>query len=144
MTSNFFKEEGSKAEEEPVRMNNFFFNLLPPDHDASFRNERHGAKDKKRKKLFEAIDLLLENEFSHLDIKRILEDICKEEQSINDLIKISRQYSSLEEMRKDEAHKEIFEKLDRDRKRFVEGNEELRPLFNKLLEMGFDLQLLKG
>lgn len=57
------------------------------------------AKDKK---LFEAIDLLLKNEFSDLDIKRISEDICKREGNINDLIKISQKYPfpSFEEMQK--------------------------------------------
>ena len=124
------KPSQEKEKEVPVNMSNFYF-YLP---DTSYRKF---AEDKgtDSKKVIEVVDSLLANEFSHLDTKRIYEAIKGANQAAIDFLNSMRDKSP-------EELAELKEALEPKIEAAKKADEELRPLFNKLVKMGFDPKLL--
>ena len=112
----------------PADMNNFYL-YLP---GGSYR-ECTGAKGaKERTRVMDAIDQLLAGEFSHLDAAKIYQTIIDASRAVADALNSGR-FKNTKGL--DQLTKPHIEASDRAR-------EELRPLFEKLIEMGFDPKLL--
>lgn len=114
-----------QKEGRPVNMNNFYSNLP----DGSYR-KRAGSEERAR--VIEAIDKLLASEFSYLDVKRIRATIIEAESAFAEAFNHRPPYSQEEFKRATQIAGDASRK----------AREELRPLFDKLIEMGFDPELL--
>lgn len=122
-------ENKSRPEkEQPVNMNNF--HLYLPD---GYNRQRGRAENTPEQiEIMDAIDRLLATEFSHLDAARIYKTMLEPNRAITDGVNSGR-YKSSAELQKAVKPKEEAARLAR---------EELRPLFNRLVEMGFDPETL--
>ncbi len=108
-----------QPQETPPSMNNFYA-YLP----GGWLREYYDESPEKHK-LMDAIDQLLKDEFPQINGREIA--------SI--MIEINR--SIIQALNKNESSTEL-------KKQFKEAEEKLRPLFNRLLEMGFNIELMKG
>lgn len=115
-------------EGKPLEMNNFYFNL-PGGYYREFKGEE-GAEEKT--KIMEAIDQLLATDFSHLDATRIYRSLVEANRAKTEAVN-SRRY---------QTHEELVAAIRPQLEAARQAQEELRPLFNKLVEMGFDSRQL--
>lgn len=114
-----------QQEKEPISLNNFYFNLP----NGLYRGLEESDEEKK---MVGAIDELLAGEFSSLDTARIYGTIMDAHRAISDALS-SGQAKTTEEVTKAIAPYVAISK---------EANEELRPLFNRLVELGFNPKIL--
>ncbi len=112
--------EISPESKKPFKTNNFFLYFSESEQ---YKGSEEDARVRR------AIDKLLAGEFKNLDVHRIYQDIDAANAAMEE---------ALNSGRYDELQKVIKPKLESGRK----AEEELRPLFNKLVEMGFDPELL--
>jgi hypothetical protein len=121
-------ESPPTPEGEPLANMNNFHLYLPEGSHRQYQNAR-GAK--MRTQVMEAMDQLLATEFSHLDTAKISQTIKDTGQAVADIVNSGR-FQSKELELATEPH---FVASD-------QAREQLRPLFNKLVEMGFDPKVL--
>lgn len=117
-------------EKEPLfNMNNFYF-YLPGGYYRGFRLKT--ATFQTRVRIMEAIDTLLIGEFSSLDAQKIYDTIHTCEKAMADALN-SRRYETSQQL-----EQALGPKIQAGR----EAREKLRPLFHRLVEMGFDQRFL--
>lgn len=131
------EKEGS--EKGKVFMNNFFLYL--PGGSRRGLNEQASADPKneevkKTKQFIEAMDRLLKEEFSNIDPKEILANMARS----NWLVATA--YSPDETTGQDKTEEEQEKLCEEARILSEDVNGKLVPLFNRLVEMGFDKGLL--
>jgi len=116
----------SPENEKPIDMNNFRFNLP----GGIYRTMSH---DPERKKVMDTIDQLLETEFSHLDVNEIYSTVRENSQTAIAAFNQALSQKSFEGL--DEITRPAVAAA-------AAANEELRPLFDRLVKLGFDPELL--
>jgi hypothetical protein len=122
-----FEKINHQNSEKPIDMNNFYFNL-----PGGYYRQYYG-KNNKKTQLMDAIDRLLMMEFPHLDVALIYQTIQQTEQLISEVLNNHRHDPSRQDI-----HEFICSSIDRSKTM----REQLRPLFNRLIAMGFDSYFL--
>jgi hypothetical protein len=114
-----------QEKENTANMNNFYLNLPGGGYRAL---EAHSNPE--RKKIMDAIDQLLKTEFLHLDIQAICLAIDETGHTMADALN--------RKLPPDEYRKIIQHAIETS----AEAREKIRPLFNRMVELGFDPELL--
>ena len=117
-----------EKKEKPINMNNFPLYLL---HGGLYRKFYGDEKAKEKTRLMDAIDELLVSEFSDLNVEEIMSTIQENRKIFFDAMNNPK-------LSEEERHKV----MDPASKLEQEAREKLRPLFNRLIEMGFDPKIL--
>ena len=103
-------------------MNNFYYNLPGGDYRTEY------SDDPEKKVLFEAIDCLLEAEFPDLDVEEPMQAINIANKTIGAYFK-DRSEEALAAAKQAEKTKS-------------EAKDKIRPVYQRLLELGYDNSLL--
>jgi len=117
--------------------NNFYMNLPGGWHreinqsNAELANQAGEKHRCNRLRLFSAIDILLANEFATIDVKAVFTLIAE----VNETL-----YITLKDTYIDDFVREAFIKLNK--RRLMSVDKILEPLFKRLLEIGFERNLL--
>lgn len=120
-------ESPRTAEKEGPEFLNNFVHYLPGGRYRSYY-----GKDQEKDKIISAIDELLKNEFPDLDPKVIHEDVEKCSKLLEQAINFDNALTTTERESNVDEIKELGEKLDNT----------LRPLLNRMMELGFDWKRL--
>lgn len=131
--------EGKPIQEKEKTINmGIFYLFLPGGRYREFK----GMDDAEEfTQIMEAIDQLLATEFKHLDTERIFKAISEGLHAMAMTFRPNKRYLiNLSDQEIKEKRQLIKPQLEAAEK----AEEELRPLFDKLVAMGFDLEILRG
>lgn len=125
------KSKPSQEGEVPFNMNNFHLNL-PDGGNRQFKGSPEVPSAMERTRVMDAIDELLAGEFANLDVSRISKTIFDAGKAVQAAVN-SGNYRTREAL-----EGVVGSQLEAAK----QAREELRPLFNKLVELGFSPELL--
>jgi len=112
-------------EKEPFFLNNFYC-FLPGGPYRSFYDS-----SPEKAKIIDAIDELLKSEFSNLDTQSIIDGQYEAGEILAEL-------SDFDRPKSDEQRKVLMDRLKELEATAKESDDKLRPLFDRLVEMGFN------